>query len=139
MFNKSYQVPKYPHKVSNLILRTVEKIYSFVSLLFFTNALNFSSIFLDSEGLDNSLARSPISLLIGLIRYSIYAFTILIVLMRYKIILRIVFKEPFILLLTMMALLSIIWSDFPNLTIRYSLFALGTTLFGIYLNCVKIF
>ncbi len=118
--------------LGNQYFRLAEKIYTFVGLLFFTDALAFRSLFFSSEGLESSLSRSPIDSLIGLTRYSIYAFTIFVILARHKIVLPIVRKDIFIWGLILITLLSFTWSDFPRLTLRYGLFVCGTTLFGLY-------
>jgi exopolysaccharide production protein ExoQ len=123
----------YNNSLLNSILLKTEYFYTYFALVFFTDALSFRSVFLSGEGAGQVSYEIPIDPLIGLMRYSIYAFTILITIIRFKMIFPILLRAKLILILTAIAYLSIFWSDVPEYTSRYINFIVGTTLFAIYI------
>ncbi|MDD3653303.1 MAG: O-antigen ligase [Desulfotomaculaceae bacterium] len=64
----------------------------------------------------------------------IYLVTVLLLFVRFRQVVSIAFKDKLLWLLVGLALVSVIWSDAPGLTLRRSVALLGTTLFGIYLT-----
>lgn len=67
-----------------------------------------------------------------LILFWVYAITLFLILPYWKQAVRAVMKEKLLLLLVAIALVSVIWSGAPMLTLRRSAALLGTTLFGMY-------
>lgn len=132
-FNNQTDSFNYHNFLLNSILLKVEYFYTYFALLFFTDALSFRSLFLSGEGAGQTTYEIPIDPFIGLIRYAIYAFTILIIIIRFKRIFPIFWRAKLVILLTALAYLSILWSDFPDYTIRYSNFIVGTTFFAAYI------
>lgn len=122
----------YNNSLLNSILLKTEYFYTYFTLVFFTDALSFRSVFLGGEGSGQVTYEMPIDPLIGLVRYAIYAFTVLIIILRFKMIFPIFLRAKSILILTALACLSVWWSDAPEFTSRYSNFVVGTTLFSIY-------
>jgi O-antigen ligase len=62
----------------------------------------------------------------------IYIVTLLLILMRWKSFVRVATRDKLLLLLVGIALVSVLWSAAPELTIRRSAALVGTTLFGAY-------
>lgn len=67
-----------------------------------------------------------------LILFGVYVVTLFLILPRWKQAVRAVMKEKLLLILVAIALVSVIWSGAPILTVRRSAALLGTTLFGMY-------
>jgi len=65
--------------------------------------------------------------------YGIYIITLLLITLRWKKIFYALVKEPLLVLLVGIALVSILWSYEPSITLRRSVALLGTTMFGVYL------
>lgn len=65
--------------------------------------------------------------------FLVYVITFLLIVLRWKNVVRAVTREKFLLLLVGLAVLSIIWSAEPMITLRRSVSLLGTTLVGVYL------
>lgn len=63
----------------------------------------------------------------------IYMITFFLLLPRFRQVVRIAFQDKFLWLLVGLALVSILWSVAPGMTLRRSVALLGTTVFGIYL------
>ena len=122
----------YTNSLLNSILLKLEYLYTYFSLLFFTDALSFRSYFLVGEGDDYTGFETPIDPLIGLTRYAIFAFTILIIALRFKLIAPLLWRMRLLLLLSLLPYLSHFWSDFPEYSSKFGLFVFGTTLVGIY-------
>lgn len=64
--------------------------------------------------------------------YVIYAVTFLLIYLRWKIFFYGVTKGKLLLIIALIALASVFWSDVPAVTLRRSSAAFGTTLFGMY-------
>lgn len=65
--------------------------------------------------------------------FGIYGITFLLIVARWKQFVRVAMRDKFLLLLIGIALLSVLWSAAPEVTVRRSIALLGTTLFGAYL------
>ena len=112
-------------------LALAEQVFTVISLFFFSGGiltLVLSGGFSQGDG-----QEPPDSYpLIQLVFLIIYIITFFLIIRKWKSVLTLLIKEKFILLLVGMALLSILWSDVPFLTLRRSVALTGTTLFGIY-------
>ena len=112
-------------------LALAEQVFTVISLFFFSGGvltLVLSGGFSQGDG-----QEPPDSYpLIQLVFLIIYIITFFLIIRRWKSVLTLLIKEKFILLLVGMALLSVLWSDVPFLTLRRSVALSGTTLFGIY-------
>jgi O-antigen ligase len=83
---------------------------------------------------------SPIKVLLGgssapdtIISLAIYAIAFFFVVLRWKQVLpQVVKRGKLILLVDFLVVASALWSDFPDLTLRNSIYLLGATFFGIY-------
>ncbi len=105
----------------------VEKVFAVLSLIFFADAvIGFQRL----TGVhDNWLGIRAMQLAFLLI----YSGTALLVLPDWRNILRLALAEKSLLLLTALALLSVLWSPRPNVTFMHGIGLAGTVLFGIYL------
>jgi O-antigen ligase len=79
----------------------------------------------DVQSLDFSL-NAKVSILIYLISF-------LLLVLRWKKVLNVLRKDKFIWVLLLIACLSVFWSVLPAETLRFSLYAIGTTGFGLYI------
>jgi O-antigen ligase len=87
-----------------------------------------------------SLLGNPIKVLLGgnsapetLISFAIYVISFFLVVLRWKQVLpQLVKRGKLILLVDFLIVASSLWSDFPGLTLRNSIYLLGATFFGIY-------
>jgi exopolysaccharide production protein ExoQ len=103
--------------------RTLEKIFVVVALLLFTGAF----LWLGGGGEEgsNRLAQA--------IYLGIYGITCLLVVRQLERFIYVSTREPLLLLLVGIALLSVLWSVAPEVTLRRGFALLGTTMFGAYL------
>jgi len=124
------------------IINFLEKIFSVITLLVFTDVLSFRSWYTPSENQGNWLAAlsssnygsSPLDPMLSIIRWGIYGVTIFLILARWKSVVFRAFTEPFLWLLLGMALTSFIWSDFPSVSLRTAFTTLASSLVGVYLS-----
>lgn len=123
----------YRNSLLNSFLVKLEYFYAYISLLFFADALSFRSYFLVGEGDAYTGFETPIDPLIGLVRYAILAFTLLIIVVRFKLIAPLLWRMRLLLLLASLPYLSHYWSDFPEFSSKFGLFVFGITLVGIYI------
>lgn len=64
----------------------------------------------------------------------VYAITLFLIAMRWRLIFRLFLGNKLLLLLVVLALASVLWSAAPEVTLRRSIALVGTTLFGAYLS-----
>jgi O-antigen ligase len=119
----------------NELLKFAEKRLSIFSLLICTGILRFSSYYNASEGSGGvrGYVASPLDRPVLLLEHGIYAASILLIVLRFKSVVRPALRNPFLWIVMALVVTSFIWSDFPVASQKYGLRALGTTLFGLYL------
>ena len=113
------------------LLLSAEKVFTVLSLLALTGAwfprlyeiaTGESLIVLTSEGV--AVLQIPF--------YSIYITTFALIFLRWKKVMQALVRGKLLLLLVAIAIVSILWSDAPIITLRRSLAVAGATSFGIY-------
>ncbi len=119
----------------NELLKFAEKRLSIFSLLICTGILRFSSYYNASEGSGGfrGYVASPLDRPVLLLEHGIYAASILLIVLRFKSVVRPALRNPFLWLVMALVVTSFVWSDFPSASEKYGLRALGTTCFGLYL------
>jgi exopolysaccharide production protein ExoQ len=118
----------------NELFRWGEKKFAILALMFYSEVLDFASLSNNSDPSQLSVeVVNPLTPLILLLQYGIFAVTVLLLVLHLKRIVIPAFQDPLVWSLMGLALLSPIWSDFPDVSFRFSLFTLGPALFGLYL------
>ncbi len=105
-----------------------EKAFVVLTLFFSTAAL--IPVLLDTE----EASGQPVDPLTPILFSSIYAVTLLLIVVRRKSFMRVATKEIFIWLLVGLAMASVYWTFAPELTPRRSLLLLGSTIFAVYVS-----
>ena len=119
----------------NPLFKLAEKRFTVFALLVFTGIFRFSSYY---QASGNAAAHAgagvynPFDRIILLMEFGIYAATLLLIILRFKIVVRPAMRDPFLWALVVMVLLSWMWSDFPDISGKYAPRVLCTTLFGLY-------
>lgn len=114
----------------------IEDKFVIFSLLFFTGTLEFKSLYVVPEGNDilaNLDDSSPLTPLLSLIQHGIFLIIAFLLGSRWKNSLITISRNKFLIVLVIIYLLSFLWSDFPDFTLRRSISLVETSLFGIYL------
>lgn len=106
------------------LLLFVEKGFTIFALLFFSGSMYIVAPVED-------ISQSSPGLLV--LQSGIQAFSLLLIIARWKSVFMTAIKGKLIWLLVGIALVSFLWSDVPELSLRRSLVLLGTTWFGLYL------
>ena len=117
----------------NKILKIFELIFTICSLFHLSQAI--LPLWISggaSEGDGVSISSLDFSL-IAKISLLIYAISFALLFLRWKKVLPILIKNKYILLFLVIVGLSSWWSVLPDQTFRYSIYAAGTTAFGLYL------
>jgi len=124
-----------PPKVVSPLLDLAEKIFAVVALLVFTEILNFASYNNVSEGIPGFgyYVESVFDKLVGYLRILIYLITFLLLIARWKSVVRPAFRDPFLWILVGIVVISNMWSDFPEISQTEGQTLLKTTLLGLYL------
>lgn len=118
----------------NPTLNFIEKRFTIFSLLFFSGVLALSSFFLPPDSLDDAeIAHNPLDSVLSLVQYVIYGIVLLLILARWKSSLLTAIRDPLIWLLPGLAMISFLWSDFPDWTLKKGITTLQTTSFGLYM------
>jgi O-antigen ligase len=118
----------------NPTLNFIEKRFAIFSLIFFTGVLSLSSFYVAPDSkLDADPVANPLDPLLSLIQYGVYTFALLLILARWKTSLRTALRDPLVWLLTGTALISFLWSDFPDWSLKKGITTLQTTSFGLYM------
>lgn len=117
------------------LLNFVEKRFAILTLVVFTGVLNFASYYNVSEGVPGYgfYVSSSFDRMVSLLQYGIYATTLFFIIARFKSVVRPALRDPFLLVLIGLIVTSFLWSDFPSISRKAGVFALITTLFGLYL------
>lgn len=106
----------------NKLLKWAEPKFAVFSLLIYSGFLNLTSY---GSGVADKL--------VGVCRYGIYLATILLILARFKSVVRPALRDPFVWALLILAALSFLWSDFPDVSKKEGIITLLSSLFGLYL------
>lgn len=111
-----------------------EKKFTVFSLLFFSGILALSSFFVSPDSLnDSELVYSPLDPVLSLVQLAIYGIVLFLIVARWKSSSRTAIRDPLVWLFTGIALISFLWSDFPDWTLKKGLTTLQTTSFGLYM------
>ncbi len=115
-------------KIKYTTLKKMESIFVVISLLLFSGAF----IYLLRKQSGHVSSQSAGDPLVRVIFFCIYVITFCLVLRRWKHFFWAATRDKFLLLLLAIALVSVLWSDMPSLTMRRAVALLGTTMFGMY-------
>ncbi len=106
-----------------------EKAFVIFALLLFTDA--FISLLRRQEGFVlDSTDGDPV---MQIFLFGVYIVTLFLILLRWKNVVHLAIAEPLLMVLVAIALVSVLWSVAPMVTLRRSVALIGTTLFGVYL------
>jgi len=121
-------------KAGSPVLDLAENIFAVVALLVFSGVLNLASHYNVSEGVPGygDYYSSKFDRIVSLLQYGIYATTLFLLLARLKSTVYTAKTDPFLWALVGIAVISFMWSDFPNESQKGGLDVLKTTLFGLY-------
>ncbi|GJD21730.1 O-antigen polymerase [Rivularia sp. IAM M-261] len=117
-------------------LQSLEDKFTIFCLLFFTGTLEFKSLYVIPEGNDvlaNLDDSSPLTPILSLIQHSIFLVIIFLLALNWKNTLAAVSRNKLLIVIIILFLLSFLWSDFPDFTLRRSISLIETSLFGVYL------
>jgi O-antigen ligase len=106
-----------------------EKGFVVLALLLFSDA--FISLFRRQEGFVLDVTEGDPVMQVFL--FGVYVVTLCLILLRWKSVMQLVLKEKLLILLVAIALVSVLWSVAPIVTLRRSVALVMTTLFGVYL------
>lgn len=111
-------------------LLLAEKLFVVIALLIFTGAW-VPTLYEIISGRSAADAAEGIPAIQAFF-YIIYLVTLLLICLRWKFFFYGITKGKLLLIISLIALASVLWSDVPPLTLRRSSAAFGTTLFGMY-------
>ncbi len=122
----------------NELIKWAEPKFAVLALLIFTGVLDIQSYNTLSDGVVKGAANvidsaSPFEPLTKLLRYLIYTVTVLLILARFKTVIKPAMRDPFLWGLVGLAVMSFTWSDFPEISRKEGFITLLITLFGLYL------
>ncbi|NER50668.1 MAG: O-antigen ligase family protein [Symploca sp. SIO1A3] len=118
----------------NPLLKFLEKRATIFALLFLSEMLRFDSLYSDPDPRADVVAvGNPLDPVMSLLQHSIYAATFLLMLARWKSVIRAALRDQIIWLLAGIVLASFLWSDFPDWSLKKSITTVQTTYFGLYL------
>ncbi|MCL1472414.1 O-antigen ligase family protein [Argonema antarcticum] len=106
----------------NKLLKWAEPKFAVFALLIYSGFLNLTSYGL---GIADKLVQ--------LSRYGIYLVTILLILARFKTVIRPALRDPFLWALMALVTFSYLWSDFPAISKKEGILTLVASLFGLYM------
>ncbi|HIK27003.1 MAG: O-antigen ligase family protein [Oscillatoriaceae bacterium SKW80] len=110
-----------------------EREFIIFALLVFSKVLSMESRYVPSEGEGGGGGSSPFARIVVLLAYATEGICLLLMICRPKSTLRAFVRDPFVWGLMGTALLSFIWSDFPNQSRNRSISTLLTALVGLYI------
>jgi exopolysaccharide production protein ExoQ len=118
----------------NPTLNLLEKWFTIFSLVFLTGVLSWSSLFVspDPKAIDLAVVN-PFDSIASLLQYAIYAIALFLLAARWRSSIRIAFGNPWIWLLPGLVLISFLWSDLPDWSLRKAIATIQTTYFGLYI------
>jgi exopolysaccharide production protein ExoQ len=110
-------------------LRSLEKLFALVALLVFTSAI-IPLMSSQSGNVADPVAGDPV---MQVIVFVVFAITAALLAVRYRGLIAMLARSKPLLLLLGFAVLSVVWSKAPDVTLRRSMALIGTSLFGFYL------
>ncbi|HEY9630756.1 MAG TPA: O-antigen ligase [Coleofasciculaceae cyanobacterium] len=114
-------------------LNFAEKWFAVFSLIFLTGILRWSSLFVSPDAKAISTNEyNPFDPVNSLVQYAIYAISLFFIIARGKSTIRTAKGHILIWLLPVMAVISFLWSDFPDDSLRKGIATIQTSYFGLY-------
>jgi exopolysaccharide production protein ExoQ len=116
------------------ILKLFEQIFTVLGLFHLSQAVTpllISGGASEGDGVDQLAIDFSFNAKLSLL---VLFVTCVLLFLRWKKILAIIYKNPFIWLLLLILYLSYFWSLLPDQTLKYAVYATGATLFGLYLG-----
>lgn len=118
----------------NPLVKFLEKPLTIFTLIFLTGLLYFESFYYDPDPkLDAPPVFNPFFSVGALLQYGIYGITLFLLLSRWKGSIRTALRDKLVWFLTGTAIISFLWSDFPDESLRKGLTTFQSTYFGLYL------
>lgn len=119
----------------SMMVNLFEQVFAIFTLVFFTGILAFDSFYISP---DPSLASTqgssnPLYSILSLVQMGVYAITLLLLLLRWRTSIRTALQNKAIWFIILLTLLSFIWSDLSDDSLRKGINAFATSLFGLYL------
>ncbi|MGQ4648015.1 O-antigen ligase family protein [Lyngbya aestuarii] len=119
----------------NPLLNFLEKKFTIFSLTFLTGLWRFQSLYSDPDPKSDGLsAHNPLDPLMSLLQYGIYAVAFFLIIARWKSSTRTALRDQLVWILAGTALISFLWSDFPDWSLKKGITTLQTTYFGLYMS-----
>ena len=117
----------------NPILNLVEQWFTVFSLIFFTGILRWASLFVSPDAKAISANEfNPFDPINSIVQYLIYAIALFFLLVRKQSSIRTARGNILIWLLPVLTIISFLWSDFPDESIRKGIVVIQTSYFGLY-------
>jgi O-antigen ligase len=117
----------------NPILNLVEQWYTVFSLIFFTGILRWASLFVSPDAKAISANDfNPFDPINAIVQYLIYAIALFFLLARKQSSIRTARGNILIWLLPVLTIISFLWSDFPDESLRKGIVVIQTSYFGLY-------
>ena len=117
-----------------MLFRIFERVFVFVLLLSSMTVVDALTRPAYSSGRDPDVISTDVPLSTAIIESGVYACGAFLVLGRWRRVADAARRMWPLIVLTLLAPISLIWSNAPGLTVRRSIFLLGSTLLGIYLG-----
>ena len=117
----------------NPILNLVEQWFTVFSLIFFTGILRWASLFVSPDAKAISANEfNPFDPINSIVQYLIYAIALFFLLARKQSSIRTARGNILIWLLPVLTIISFLWSDFPDESLRKGIVVIQTSYFGLY-------
>lgn len=117
----------------NPILNLVEQWFTVFSLIFFTGILRWASLFVSPDAKAISANDfNPFDPINAIVQYLIYAIALFFLLARKQSSIRMARGNILIWLLPVLTVISFLWSDFPDESLRKGIVVIQTSYFGLY-------
>ncbi|MBD2319196.1 O-antigen ligase family protein [Phormidium tenue] len=117
----------------NPILNLVEQWFTVFSLIFFTGILRWASLFVSPDAKAISANDfNPFDPINAIVQYLIYAIALFFLLARKQSSIRTARGNILIWLLPVLTIISFLWSDFPDESLRKGIVVIQTSYFGLY-------
>ncbi|AFY32694.1 O-antigen ligase [Calothrix sp. PCC 7507] len=118
----------------NPSLDLLERGFTIFVLIFFTRTIACDSLYISPDPTTNGTPEdNPFSALLSLIQIIIYGLTTLLLLARWRGSIKTALQNKVIWALVGLVLISFLWSDFPDESLKKGINAFETSLFGLYM------
>lgn len=118
----------------NQELHFFEKKFTIFALLFFSGVLALSSFYVAPDAkADAEPVYSPLDPVLSLVQLAIYGIVLFLIVARWKSSSRTAIRDPLVWIFAGIALISFLWSDFPDWTLKKGITTFQTTSFGLYM------